>query len=126
MLTELNYGRQKLPLDLPDNLDVTVIRKPAMPALPDPVAAVRKALQNPVGVAPLEQLARTARSAAVAICDITRPVPNYLFLRPLIETLLESGITAGDIRVLVATGLHRPNLAAELDELVATLGCSGW
>jgi lactate racemase len=118
MLTELNYGRQKLPLDLPDTLDVTVIRKPAMPALPDPVAAVRKALQHPVGVAPLEQLARAARSAAVAICDITRPVPNYLFLRPLIETLLESGIPAGAIRVLVATGLHRPNLDAELEELV--------
>jgi lactate racemase len=118
MLTELNYGRQKLPLDLPDSLDVTVIRKPAMPVLPDPVDAVRKALQDPVGVAPLEQLARTARSAAVAICDITRPVPNYLFLRPLIEILLESGIPAGAIRVLVATGLHRPNLDTELAELI--------
>jgi len=118
MLTELNYGRQKLPLDLPDDLEVTVIRKPAMPALSDPVAAVRKALRDPVGVAPLGQLARTARSAAIVICDITRPVPNYLFLRPLIETLLEAGIPAGAIRVLVATGLHRPNLGAELDELV--------
>ncbi len=118
MLTELNYGRRKLPLDLPDELDVTVIRKPAMPTLPDPVAAIQSALQNPVGVVPLQQLARTARSAAIAICDITRPVPNSLFLRPLIETLLEAGIPAKAIRVLVATGLHRPNLDAELDELI--------
>jgi len=118
MLTELNYGHQKLPLELPDNIDVTVIRKPAMPALAEPGAAVRKAIQDPVGVAPLKQLARGARSAAIAICDITRPVPNSLFLRPLIETLLEAGIPAEALRVLVATGLHRPNLGAELDELI--------
>jgi lactate racemase len=118
MLAELNYGRQKLPLELPDDINVTVIRKPAMPALSDPVASVRKALQNPVDVAPLAQLARTARSVAIAICDVTRPVPNYLFLRPLIETLIGAGVAPEAIRVLVATGLHRPNLGAELEELI--------
>jgi nickel-dependent lactate racemase len=118
MQVELNYGRRKLPVALPDELQVTVVRKPSMPVLPDPSAAVRKALQEPVGTASLEQLARTARSATIAICDITRPVPNHLFLRPLIEILLRAGIPATGIRVLVATGLHRPNLGAELEELI--------
>jgi nickel-dependent lactate racemase len=118
MQVELNYGRRTLPVELPDDLPVTVVRKPAMPVLPDPVVAVQKALREPVGTPSLEQLARDARSAAIAICDITRPVPNHLFLRPLIENLLEAGIPAGGIRVLVATGLHRPNLDAELDELI--------
>ncbi|MDQ2802315.1 MAG: nickel-dependent lactate racemase, partial [Pseudomonadota bacterium] len=59
-----------------------------------------------------------ARSAAIAICDITRPVPNHLFLRPLIETLIGAGIAAERIVVLVATGLHRPNLGPELEELI--------
>jgi nickel-dependent lactate racemase len=118
MHVELNYGRGKLPVELPDDLQVTVVRKPPMPVLPDPSEAVRKALQEPVGTASLDQLARAARSATSAICDITRPVPNHLFLRPLIEILLRSGIPATSIRVLVATGLHRPNLGAELDELI--------
>ena len=118
MHVELNYGRGKLPVELPDDLQVTVVRKPPMPVLPDPSEAVRKALQEPVGTASLDQLARAARSATIAICDITRPVPNHLFLRPLIEILLRSGIPATSIRVLVATGLHRPNLGAELDELI--------
>jgi lactate racemase len=118
MQVELNYGRGKLPIQLPDDLQVTVLRKQPMPVLADPSAAVRKALLEPVGTAPLEKLARTARSAAIAICDITRPVPNHLFLRPLIETLLHAGIPAQAIRVLVATGLHRPNLEGELDELI--------
>jgi nickel-dependent lactate racemase len=82
---ELNYGRRKLPLALPNDLHVTVVRKPPMPMLPDPLTAVRRALQEPVGAASLDQLAKAARSATIAICDITRPVPNHLFLRPLIE-----------------------------------------
>lgn len=118
MQVELNYGRRKLPLALPNDLHVTMVRKPPMPVLPDPLAAVRRALQEPVGTASLDQLAKAARSATIAICDITRPVPNHLFLRPLIEILIQAGIRATAIRILVATGLHRPNLGAELDELI--------
>ncbi len=118
MQVQLNYGRGKLQVELPDDLHVTVVRKPLMPVLTNPSAAVRKALQEPVGTASLDQLASAARNATIAICDITRPVPNHLFLRPLIEVLLRAGIPASAIRVLVATGLHRPNLGAELDELI--------
>jgi lactate racemase len=118
MQIDLNYGRDKLRVELPDDLQVTVLRKPAIPVLPDPQGAVLHALANPIKAAPLIELARTARSAVIAICDITRPVPNALFLRPLIERLMEGGITARNIRVLVATGLHRPNLDAELEALI--------
>jgi lactate racemase len=118
MQVELSYGRDKLRVRLPDDLPVTVLRKPDMPALPDPSGAVRDALANPVGTAPLVELASGARSAAIAICDITRPVPNAVFLRPLIEALMQGGIPASNIVVLVATGLHRPNLGAELERLI--------
>ncbi|MBV8141266.1 MAG: nickel-dependent lactate racemase [Verrucomicrobia bacterium] len=118
MQVQLNYGRSKLSVELPDSLKITIVRKPPMPVLPDPLGAVRRALQEPVGTGSLAHLASEARSAAIAVCDITRPVPNHLFLRPLIEILLHAGIPAGAIRVLVATGLHRPNLGLELDELI--------
>lgn len=118
MQVQLNYGRDKLPIDLSDSLQVRVVRKPATPVLSEPEAEVLRALAEPVGTAPLAELARTARSAAIAICDITRPVPNSLFLRPLIHTLIKAGIAARNIIVLVATGLHRPNLGAELEELI--------
>jgi nickel-dependent lactate racemase len=54
----------------------------------------------------------------VLICDITRPVPNRLLLGPVVRQLLEAGVPRQRITVLVATGLHRPNLGAELAELV--------
>lgn len=118
MRIELSYGKGTLPVDLPAGLEVTVIRKPAMPVLPDPAGAVQGALNNPVGAGSLMQEARGARSACILICDITRPVPNGLLLQPLIRNLLASGMRADRIRVLVATGLHRPNEGDELEELV--------
>ena len=118
MKIELKYGREGLLVDLADDLDVTVIRKPTMPVIEDSETAVVQALDNPVGTPPLRTLAETANSAAIAICDITRPVPNGLFLRPMIEQLIGGGISADAITVIVATGLHRPNLGAELEELI--------
>jgi nickel-dependent lactate racemase len=118
MRIELSYGRGTLPVELPDDLDVTVIRKPDMPVLPDPTAVLRASLASPVGARPLLEAARGAKSACVLICDITRPVPNGVLLPPILRTLLEAGLDASRIRVLVATGLHRPNLGAELEEIL--------
>ena len=114
----LSYGKGHLPVRLPDEARATVIRKTPLPKIADPRDAVRHALDFPIDAAPLKELARGKRSACIVICDITRPVPNHLFLRPLIEILLRAGIPAAAIRVLVATGLHRPNLDVELDELI--------
>jgi len=44
MQVDLLYGRGTLPIRLPDDLEVTVVRKPAMPVLDDPPAAVARAL----------------------------------------------------------------------------------
>ena len=112
------YGRGFLPLELPNGARATVIRKAVLPKLPDQAAAIREALDHPIGCAPLSELARGRNSACILICDITRPVPNGLFLRPMIETMAASGIPLENIVVLVATGLHRPNLDDELAELV--------
>ena len=118
MRVELNYGKGMLPVDLPDGLDVSVIRKPAMPVLPDPSAAVAQALAAPVGAPPIRDLARGRESCCILICDITRPVPNRLLLPVLIRELIAGGMKPADISVLVATGLHRPNEGDELAELV--------
>ena len=118
MRLDLNYGRDRYPLELPDHWDVTVIRKPSMPLEPDPAEAVRNALAQPVGASPLVQEARGLKSACILICDITRPVPNGLLLPEIVRQLLDAGMNPDGITVLVATGLHRPNEGAELEELV--------
>jgi lactate racemase len=118
MEIELRYGRGALRVELPASLEVTVIRKQAMPLLPNPTEAVRAALARPVGALRLVESARGKKSACILICDITRPVPNALLLQPIVRELLEAGVPASGIVVLVATGLHRPNLGTELEELI--------
>jgi nickel-dependent lactate racemase len=114
----LSYGRGHLDITLPPGARSTVIRKQQLPKLADGRAAVIEALRHPVASEPLSDLAKNRQSACILICDITRPVPNRLFLRPMIETMIASGIPQEKISVLVATGLHRPNLGDELAELV--------
>ena len=114
MNVKLLYGRGELEVRLPEGCEPTVIEKPAMPILEDPAAEVAAALDG----GGLETAAAGARSACLLICDITRPVPNRLFLRPLVERLERAGVLRAAITVLVATGLHRPNLGDELAEVV--------
>ena len=45
-------------------------------------------------------------------------MPNRLLLPPLLKTLEEAGIARKDILLLIATGLHRPNEGAELEEML--------
>jgi nickel-dependent lactate racemase len=112
------YGKSGLPIRLPPGARATVIGKRPMAKLRDPRGAVRAALARPVGAPEYATLVRGRKSACILICDITRPVPNHLFLRPLIEGMLAAGMPREAITVLVATGLHRPNEGAELDEVV--------
>jgi nickel-dependent lactate racemase len=114
----ISFGKGHLSVQLPDGARPTVIRKTSPAKIADPRQAIRDVLDRPMGARPFRELARGRRSACILICDITRPVPNHLFLRPMIEDLLAAGIPAAKICVLVATGLHRPNEGAELAELV--------
>ncbi|MCP5149722.1 MAG: nickel-dependent lactate racemase [Ectothiorhodospiraceae bacterium] len=118
MLVELEYGRGRLAVHLPEGCVPTVIRKPPMAVLSSPARAIEEALARPIEALPLADMARGKRTACILICDITRPVPNHLFLGPMIRTLIDAGVPTDGITVLVATGLHRPNVGAELVELV--------
>ncbi len=118
MRIELAYGTSGISVTVPAGAEATVIRKNPLPIVDDAAAAVRAALDSPVGCPPIGELARGCNSACILICDITRPVPNGLFLGPMIRDMMAAGIPAEGITVLVATGLHRPNEGAELAELV--------
>ncbi len=119
MRVRLEYGRTGMHVELPDERIVrTLAYKNATP-LADPHAELRVVLDRPTGTPPLAELARGRKDACIVICDITRPVPNEMILRPMLETLEAAGIPRDKIIILIATGLHRPN---EGDELVEMLG----
>ena len=118
MTIPLRYGRTGLALALPANLDAQILHLNPLPPLENEAEAIEKSFQNPIGAAPLLELARGKKTACVVISDVTRPVPNAKILAPLLETLERGGIERQNIVILVATGLHRPNVGAELEEMI--------
>jgi nickel-dependent lactate racemase len=118
MQVTLDYGRTGLSVELPDDRVIGPLAIRAATPLANPDAAVEAALAQPIGTPPLAEVARGRRNACILICDITRPVPNRVILPPLLRKLEEQGIARKDILILIATGLHRPNEGAELEEMV--------
>ena len=115
---QLLFGHGTLSVELPASARAHVIRKPDFPPVSQAEEVYAAAMDDPVGCAKLQALCEGCKTACILICDITRPVPNHVFLRPMILTMMAAGITAENITVLVATGLHRPNEGDELAELV--------
>ncbi|HMP03738.1 MAG TPA: nickel-dependent lactate racemase [Gemmatales bacterium] len=114
----LDYGRTGLPVTLPPQTQGPLRLRPPAP-LSDVAAAIEQVLAEPRGTPSLAELARGRRDACILICDVTRPVPNNLLLPPLLTTLIEAGIPPERILILIATGLHRPNVGAELEEMLS-------
>lgn len=118
MRVKLEYGRQGLYAELPDASVVrTLSYKDAQP-LDDPAGTLDAMLARPIGSPSLAEIAKGRKDACIVICDITRPVPNEMILRPVLEILEAAGIPRDKITILVATGLHRPNEGDELVEMV--------
>jgi len=118
MRIHLAFGKSGLTLDLPEGFRYRVLEARSATPLADANAAVAQALDAPIGSAPLADVARGRRSAAISVCDITRPAPNRTVLPHVLERLERAGIARESITILIATGLHRPATDAEIREIV--------
>ena len=118
MQVQLAFGRGTLAVNLPKAFDYTVLDCPPIPGLPDAVAAIEHALDRPTAGPPLAELAAGKRSAAISVCDITRPAPNTVTLPPLLRRLEAAGVPRENTRILIATGLHRAATDKEIRQIV--------
>jgi nickel-dependent lactate racemase len=110
---QLLYGKTTCDVSLPEEYRIHEIHKKPSDPLPDPASAALEALQDPVEMRPLSQIARNARSVCILISDITRPTPNGVVLPHIMAELAAAGISTHNVTILIATGLHRPAPEAE-------------
>jgi len=118
MRITLDYDKTGLEVEIPDENIVGVLKMNSPEPLDDPTDELQKKFDSPTGCEPLAQLAKGKSSACIAICDLTRPVPNRMILEEMLLVLEASSIPRNEITILIATGLHRPNLGDEIVELV--------
>ena len=110
---QLLYGETTCDVSFPDEYRIHEIHKKPSNPLQDPAAVTLAALQDPVEMQPLSQIARNARSVCILISDITRPTPNGVILPHIMAELEAAGISRDHVTILIATGLHRPAPEAE-------------
>jgi lactate racemase len=104
---EMPFGRGKVALPLPSGWRIEVLRPHAVPPAADPVEEVSRSLENAIGGKGLDRY-RGVKSAAIAVSDETRPVPNSLILPILLKKLEAIGLAKSSIQILIASGLHPP------------------
>jgi len=110
---ELLFGKSGLTLRVPAS--AVVLESKGAPAIAEPGSAVLAALEKPIGAPALAELLRQRRprTVAITISDITRPVPNQLFLPPVLDVLNGCGIRDTQVCVIIGTGMHRPSRPEE-------------
>jgi len=119
MKARFSFGKRGLEVAVPEGFRTQVLHSKTGAPLEDELAALGRALDDPIGCAPLVEIAKGKRTAAISVCDITRPAPNLVTLPPVLERLHAAGIAAEGITILIATGLHR---AATEDEVRTIVG----
>lgn len=115
MKVTLAYGKQGLPVQLPDR-NVTVIEPRQIPGLADEAAALQAAMRAPIGAPPLRDLVSPGDRVVIVFSDLTRPMPSDRVLPVLLQELAH--VPREQITLLGALGTHRPNTPEELDRML--------
>ncbi len=113
------FGKEGIDLALPQGPAYETIESRSAAPLADMIGALNDALDHPIGSVPLAALAAGKKTAAISVCDITRPAPNQITLPPLLSRLHAAGIPIAGVTILIATGLHR---AATPEEIRCIVG----
>ena len=113
MTIRLPYDKTHIEMEIADTRVLAVLE----PSVPAPAqsqeALVQNALENPVRSPRLRDLAAGKRRVLVITSDHTRPVPSKITLPPLLREI-RAGNPDAEIKIVIATGLHRAMTESEM------------
>ena len=110
------YGDEELALTFPSGWEANTIAPKDAPKLSN--AGIEAAFGQPIGTPRIAEMARSKRSAAIIVDDLSRPTPAATVVPFLLRELLEAGIPKSEIRFVVGGGSHRPLTDEEIAKKV--------
>ena len=112
---KIPYSNRLLEVEIPDQNLVGILESKAHTyhASGSQEEIVNKALDHPIGSATLEKLVQGRKNMVIITSDHTRPVPSKVTMPILVKRIRKANPDI-DIKILIATGFHRPDTTEEL------------
>lgn len=117
MEVSFGIGNRIQSVQIPEKNLMGVLHASEVPQGPGGREAVRQALREPIGSPRLGQIVGPGEKIAIITSDITRPMPTWVVMPPLLEELYEAGVRREDITLAFALGSHRNHTPAEMEHL---------
>jgi nickel-dependent lactate racemase len=115
MRLHLPYDKTQVTVEIDDQNFVgsLVSRVEAYRPAMSPHELVEASLEHPIGSPKLEELATGKKNIVIISSDHTRPVPSKI-ITPILLRRIRAAQPDANIKILVATGFHRPSTRQEL------------
>lgn len=117
MKLEFGYGKGVQTVNVPEQNLLAVLMSNPMTHRRVGEAAVRHAMENPIGSERLCKLVKPGQKVAIVTSDISRPLPTWQILPHVLDELYAAGVHKADITVVFALGSHRNHTEEEKHHL---------
>ncbi len=114
---KFDYGKDGIEITIDPKWNTTIFKPSEQKPIENPILKIKEAINNPIGCLPLKDVINNKsnlKTVCIVSSDATRPVPSSLILEALVDELNAYGIRDNQIKILIATGLHRHSYEDEL------------
>ena len=106
MEVALGFGKEKIPVQVPDSQVMAVLTPNEAEIGLTGSEEVYRSMKEPIGLPPLREVVKKGETVAIITSDITRPIPSYKVLPAVLDELSAAGIPDSDITIVFALGSH--------------------
>ena len=100
------YEDKPFKLFFPEKWKIQLCKVASENAKPLSTSGIVQAINNPIGVEPLNKMARKAEEVVIIFDDMTRPTKTYQYAPHILQILHNEGIPKENIRFIISPGTH--------------------
>ncbi|HYE15791.1 MAG TPA: nickel-dependent lactate racemase [Pyrinomonadaceae bacterium] len=116
---ELGYGRGSVTFEFEEGRFEVLGAGGGTAEAPLSDAEMGALIDDPVDSQPLEEIVTPGESALIVVSDATRATGSASVVNLLVRRLIQLGVAPHDLRIIFATGIHRPVTREEKAELLS-------
>ncbi len=117
MKIKLGFGTTEQEVELPQKNILNILTPNQVEYGLTGEEEVKRALEHPIGSPRLMEIVKPGEKIAIVTSDITRPMPSWTVMPPLLDELYAAGVKPEDITLIFALGSHRTHTEEEKKKL---------